>query len=67
MDSDHVDLLLAQWARQRRISTAPHGGAGAGGAHGGDRRARSERDSRECGLLGSDFDILATLRRAGEP
>jgi DNA-binding MarR family transcriptional regulator len=27
----------------------------------------SERELKECGLLGSDFDILATLRRAGEP
>ncbi len=45
MESDHVDQLLAQWARQRPdLDCTPMGVLGRGGAHGGDRRARSERD-----------------------
>ena len=67
MESDHVDLLLAQWARQRPSRLLSHGRAGTGGANGGDRRTGGERGAQECGLLGSDFDILATLRRAGKP
>jgi len=38
---------------------------------GGREQIRAGREVseelKECGLLGSDFDILATLRRAGEP
>ncbi|MEB6606276.1 MarR family winged helix-turn-helix transcriptional regulator [Aeromonas sanarellii] len=68
MDSDHVDLLLAQWARQRPdLDCSPMGVLGRVARMAAIAGREVSEELKECGLLGSDFDILATLRRAGEP
>ncbi|MCW0507363.1 MarR family winged helix-turn-helix transcriptional regulator [Aeromonas piscicola] len=68
MDSDHVDLLLAQWARQRPdLDCSPMGVLGRVARMAAIAGREVSDELKECGLLGSDFDILATLRRAGEP
>ncbi|MBV7435992.1 MarR family winged helix-turn-helix transcriptional regulator [Aeromonas sp. sif2416] len=68
MDSDHVDLLLAQWARQRPdLDCSPMGVLGRVARMAAIAGREVNEELKECGLLGSDFDILATLRRAGEP
>ncbi len=65
---DHVDKVLAQWARERPdLDTGPMGLIG--------RLKRlqqvlSEAHTRtfaEFGLNAANFDVLATLRRAGPP
>ena len=68
MESDHVDLLLAQWARQRPdLDCSPMGVLGRVARMAAIAGREVSEELKECGLLGSDFDILATLRRAGEP
>ena len=68
MDSDHVDLLLAQWARQRPdLDCTPMGVLGRVARMAAIAGREVSEELKGCGLLGSDFDILATLRRAGEP
>ena len=68
MDSDHVDLLLAQWARQRPdLDCSPMGVLGRVARMAAIAGREVSEELKECCLLGSDFDILATLRRAGEP
>ncbi|AVP83943.1 MarR family winged helix-turn-helix transcriptional regulator [Aeromonas hydrophila] len=68
MESDHVDLLLAQWARQRPdLDCSPMGVLGRVARMAAISGREVSEELKECGLLGSDFDILATLRRAGEP
>lgn len=68
MDSDHVDLLLAQWARQRPdLDCTPMGVLGRVARMAAIAGREVNEELKECGLLGSDFDVLATLRRAGEP
>ena len=68
MDSDHVDMLLAQWARQRPdLDCSPMGVLGRVARMAAIAGREVSEELKMCGLLGSDFDILATLRRAGEP
>lgn len=68
MDSDHVDMLLAQWARQRPdLDCSPMGVLGRVARMAAIAGREVSEELKTCGLLGSDFDILATLRRAGEP
>ncbi|MGS3216396.1 MarR family winged helix-turn-helix transcriptional regulator [Aeromonas caviae] len=68
MESDHVDQLLAQWARQRPdLDSSPMGVLGRVARMAAIAGREVSETLKECGLLGSDFDILATLRRAGEP
>ncbi|MFC5707720.1 MarR family winged helix-turn-helix transcriptional regulator [Aeromonas eucrenophila] len=68
MESDHVDLLLVQWARQRPdLDCSPMGVLGRVARMAAIAGREVSEDLKECGLLGSDFDILATLRRADEP
>jgi len=68
MEADHVDRLLAQWARaEPRLDTRPAGVIGRIG-----RVARyQDRGLAEVfgrhGLSRADFDVLASLRRAGPP
>ena len=68
VEADRIDDLLAQWERERPdLDTSPMGIIG--------RISRAERliDSRmkavslEFGLERWGFDVLATLRRSGEP
>ncbi len=65
---DHVDKVLAQWARERPdLDTGPMGLIG--------RLKRLQqvlsesqvRTFAEFGLNAANFDVLATLRRAGPP
>ncbi len=68
MQQDHVDLIQAQWARENPdLDTSPMGVIG-----------RISRISRHLDQLlqknyslfdlnGGEFDVLATLRRAGHP
>lgn len=68
MDCDHVDLLLAQWARARPdLDCTPMGVLGRVARMAAIAGREVSEELKECGLLGSDFDILATLRRADEP
>ncbi len=68
MESDHVDQLLAQWARQRPdLDCTPMGVVGGVACRAAIAGREASETLQACGLLGSDFDILATLRRAGEP
>lgn len=68
MAEDHVDQLLAQWARQRPdLDCSPMGVLGRVARMAAIAGREVSDELKECGLLGSDFDILATLRRAGEP
>ncbi|MGY4027006.1 MarR family winged helix-turn-helix transcriptional regulator [Aeromonas rivuli] len=67
MAEDHVDQLLAQWARQRPdLDCSPMGVLGRVARMAAIAGREVSDELKECGLLGSDFDILATLRRAGE-
>ncbi|NNF99154.1 MAG: MarR family transcriptional regulator [Desulfobacteraceae bacterium] len=68
MKNDHVDYILAQWAREKPgLDTSPMAVIG-----------RISRISRhfdkllqqfysQFGLNGGEFDVLATLRRSGRP
>ncbi|MGY6037685.1 MarR family winged helix-turn-helix transcriptional regulator [Aeromonas sp. AE23HZ002T15] len=68
METDHVDQLLGQWARQRPdLDCSPMGVFGRVARMAAIAGREINEELKECGLLGSDFDILATLRRAGEP
>jgi DNA-binding MarR family transcriptional regulator len=68
MAEDHVDQLLAQWARQRPdLDCSPMGVLGRVARMAAIAGREVSDELKECGLLGSDFDILATLRRAGGP
>lgn len=68
MECDHVDLLLAQWAQQRPdLDCSPMGVVGRVARMAAIAGREVNEELKECGLLGSDFDILATLRRAAEP
>lgn len=66
--SDGVDRILAQWARER-----PDLDTEAMGVFGRIYRiAKAVGDTQEAayarfGITRADFDVLATLRRAGEP
>jgi len=68
MEPDHVDSILAQWRRERPdLDPAPMGVIG--------RIARAARTLSRAldttftrfGLNSGEFDVLATLRRAGPP
>ena len=68
METDHVDQLLGQWARQRPdLDCSPMGVFGRVARMAAIAGREINDELKECGLLGSDFDILATLRRADEP
>ena len=68
MDSDPVDRILAQWQRERPdLDASPMGIVG--------RMARVSKHLErslqtvfsDFGLRPGEFDVLATLRRSGEP
>lgn len=65
---DHIDVILAQWRRERpELDVAPLGTLGRlfRTAHLAD--AALAGGAREHGLQMGWFDLLAALRRAGEP
>lgn len=68
MGDDGVDLILGQWARERPdLDASPLAVIGRL-----SRAARQVEDAlrvnqRRFGLTPDEFDVLATLRRAGDP
>lgn len=65
---DHVDAVLAQWARQRPdLDVAPMGVIGRLSRLSRIVAARQAETFRAHGLDGASFDVLATLRRSDPP
>jgi DNA-binding MarR family transcriptional regulator len=66
--SDPVDLILEQWARERPdLDASPMGVIGRVNRLGRELERAIERVFIRFGLSRADFDVLATLRRSGEP
>ena len=65
---DHVDLILRQWNRERPdLNVGPMGLIGRIGRLSSLLSREMEKTFAEYGLTSAAFDVLATLRRAGEP
>ncbi|OEF61572.1 MarR family transcriptional regulator [Enterovibrio norvegicus] len=68
MKQDHVDTILAQWQVQRPdLDCSPMGVIGRMDRVNHLMKLSLEEVFKQFGLMSSEFDILATLRRAGEP
>ena len=68
MKQDHVDTILAQWQVQRPdLDCSPMGVIGRMDRANHLMKLGLEDVFKQFGLMSSEFDILATLRRAGEP
>ncbi len=68
MATDGVDAILAQWERERpELDVSPMGIFGRMVRLARLQRASSEARMRDSGLNAAAFDVLATLRRSGEP
>ncbi len=66
--TDHVDKVLAQWRKERpELDVAPMGILGRLGRLKNHLSREIETVLQQYGLSPSAFDVLATLRRAGEP
>ncbi|MEE6259796.1 MarR family winged helix-turn-helix transcriptional regulator [Plantactinospora sonchi] len=66
--ADHVDLVLAQWARHRpELDVSPMAVIGRLSRLSRLVGAELQRTFATHGLDGASFDVLATLRRAGPP
>jgi len=67
-EHDAVDRMVAQWARERpELDTGPMAVIGRLHRLGDLLEAELRTVFAEAGLGNGDFDVLATLRRAGEP
>ncbi|GAA5141441.1 MarR family transcriptional regulator [Nocardioides marinquilinus] len=67
-DLDHVGRILAQWRHERPdLDPSPMGVIGRLHRLAGVLDAELRPVFAEAGLGDGDFDVLATLRRAGEP
>jgi len=67
-DTDHVDLIIEQWSRERPdLDPAPIGVIGRVSRLARELERRLEPIYRECGLETGWYDVLAALRRAGAP
>ena len=65
---DHVDRIQAEWARERPdLDVGPQGVIGRLHRVAGHLTDALTDVYREHGLGEGDFDVLATLRRSGEP
>jgi DNA-binding MarR family transcriptional regulator len=65
---DGVDLILEQWQRERpELDHAPIGVVGRISRLARELEQRMDAVYREHGLEGGLYDVLATLRRSGEP
>jgi DNA-binding MarR family transcriptional regulator len=65
---DHVDRMRQEWARERpEVDTRPQGVIGRLHRLGAALTDEIVAVYREHGLSEGEFDVLATLRRAGEP
>ncbi|EOD79412.1 Transcriptional regulator, MarR family [Grimontia indica] len=68
MKADHVDTIIAQWATQRPdLDCSPMGVIGRLGRAKQIITPKLEDVFKENDLSSIEFDILASLRRAGEP
>jgi DNA-binding MarR family transcriptional regulator len=68
MERDWVDQVLADWARERPdLTTAPARIVARVGRLAAFLDASMERTFRCYGISRADYDVLATLRRAGTP
>ncbi|AXE31283.1 MarR family transcriptional regulator [Chromobacterium phragmitis] len=66
--ADAVDCILAQWARERPdLDVSPMGVIGRLSRCAALLSQRLDSVFAEYGLSGWEFDVLATLRRAGAP
>lgn len=67
-ERDHVDALLAQWARERPdLDCWPMAIFGRVARMAALAGRDIDEGIKEQGLASGEFDVLATLRRAGEP
>ncbi len=65
---DRVDEILAQWNRERPdLDVAPMGLVGRFKRIGQHLSLAMDKTLASHGLNGASFDVLATLRRAGQP
>lgn len=65
---DHVDRILAQWNRERPdLDVEPMGLLGRISRLRNHLAREIEKTLAEKGLNGASFDVLATLRRSGQP
>lgn len=68
MDSDPVDMILAQWHRERPdLDVSPMGVIGRMGRLSKHLERAIQNTFSEFGLNSGEFDVLATLRRSGKP
>jgi DNA-binding MarR family transcriptional regulator len=67
-DRDHVDLIVEQWRLERPdLDPSPIGVIGRISRLARELELRLEPTYRDCGLEPGWYDVLATLRRQGEP
>lgn len=65
---DRIDVILGQWAQERpKIDTLPMGVVGRIQRAAQALRPRLDSTHSKFGLMGESFDVLAALRRSGEP
>lgn len=68
MESDHVDRILEQWARERPdLDVSPIGVIGRISRLSRRLERALARDYEQFGLTHGSYDVLATLRRGGPP
>ena len=68
MESDPVDKILAQWQRERSdLDVTPMGIIGRIGRLSKHLDRSIQETVSDFGLNGGEFDVLATLRRSGQP
>jgi DNA-binding MarR family transcriptional regulator len=68
MEPDHVDAIVEQWARERPdLDASPMGLIGRLHRIGDQLHAELRPVFARAGLGPGDFDVLASLRRAGAP
>jgi DNA-binding MarR family transcriptional regulator len=68
MESDPVDKILAQWQRERSdLDVSPMGIIGRIGRLSKHLDRSIQETVLNFGLNGGEFDVLATLRRSGQP
>jgi DNA-binding MarR family transcriptional regulator len=68
MNADPVDAILAQWGRERPdLDASPMGAIGRMARLSKHLERSMQATVSEFGLNPGEFDVLATLRRAGQP
>jgi DNA-binding MarR family transcriptional regulator len=68
MKADPVDTILAQWQRERPdLDVSPMGIVGRIGRLSKHLERSIQETVADFGLNGGEFDVLATLRRSGQP